>query len=476
MILTGPASTPASTATREKRFGYEAAATKSGKRIRRKVELQGEDRVLSGRGRQQVISDSRDLRRNFAVAGWAMRLHCAMVAQFSFQARTDDEQLNEQLETLMRRQSRAMHCDAAGRHSLGRLIQLAEMGRLENGDAFVFLYEDGKIAVVEGDRIGLPDENKPDSLDEDRDSSGIRVDAMGRIESMLIGHRDGRGRLVFDRRWTEIDRVVQHGFFDRPGQLRGVSPLAAAMNNFQDIREAQIYALARAKLEQMLGLKVTRAAADPLDGVGPEVGEDGEAAAVQGGYRFDFSGGPLVMDLEPGDDAAFLTAQSPHANFRDYLHSMLMASLKALDIDFSLYDSAHTNYSGARMAREVARLMARPRRADVVDLLTRITDHWLELWARTGELQLPAGLEPADLRYAWLPAEIGHIDPLKEVRAQALAVEAGLASRQQFARESGRDWHEQATELASEQRVLEAAGLIVSVAADATQPEEENDA
>jgi capsid protein len=439
-------------------MSYDAAAKSSKRRNLRKVDLGGEDKVLAKKLRDRVVSSTKDLRRNMAVAAWAMRQHCTHVAQHSFQARTSDPEFNRQLERLVKRQSLPENCDAAKRHSLDRLIWLAEMGRVEDGDSFVILLDDGSLQLIEGNRIGKPDIDAPDDLDEEREATGIRIDAVGRAEAYLIGHRGKSSKLIFDQRWTQTDRVLQHGFFDRPGQVRGISPLASALNAFADINEAAVYALARAKFEQIIGLKIKRAAVDELDAAQAAPGSEGEDAGPKP-YKFDLSGGPAVLDLDQGDDAEFLNTGSPHSNFREYLNAMLMAALKALDLDFCFYDSRHTNYSGRMGAWTLYQKTSARFQADVQYLLRRITIFWIERWVAAGELKLPADTEPGDVAFDWIPAGMGFLDLLKETRGHAAAVAAGINSRQRIARAKGEDWFEICDELAAEAKYLAERGL-----------------
>jgi capsid protein len=276
----------------------------------------------------------------------------------------------------------------------------------------------------------------------------------------MIGERGSLG-LTYQRT-VRAGNVLAHGWYDRVDQVRGISPLAAAINPFQDIMEASEYALARMKLSQLFGLKIPRRGDEPLDGIEAD-GEGDDAPAEVEPYQFDFKGGPQLLDLEEGDDANFLESQQPAGEFQSFMAMMIQASLKSLDLDMSFFDSSHTNYSGARQALLSYQKSARVRQAEVRDLLRRITAWRLSLFVADGDLVLPTGMTLADLKWEWLPSGWGWIDPLKEAKAHIAEVEAGLTSRTRIARERGVDWLDIADELQAEQAAAADRGLALSM-------------
>jgi lambda family phage portal protein len=431
-------------------FAYEAAETTSRRRAI-KVDARPEDAILDPKKRSKVISGARDLKRNLAIAAWAIRTHCAHVAQHSFQARTGIDALDDAIEARMAEWSRAENCDAAGRHPLYRLTYLTEMGRVNDGDAFLVMLSDGKLQAIESDRIvtpaQLPQGIKPESM-----VQGVQIDQAGRVLRYAVNRRTAKGKFTFDQ-MIDAGSVIQHGYFDRVDQVRGISPLAAAINSFLDLSEATEYALAKAKISQYLGVKIKRAAADALDA---------GKATEQAQGPINFGKGPVVFDLQNGDDAEFMTADSPGENFQQFMKYVTMTALKALDIDYSFFDSAHTNYSGARQALLLYHRSARIRQREVRDVLDRITRWKLAQWIKAGEIKLPTDLDEATLRWEWIPAGLGWIDPLKEIKANAAALDAALDSRQRIARERGEDWFEIVDQLASEQDYARRKGIVLS--------------
>ncbi len=430
-------------------FGYDAVKP-SPIRKTRKVVLMGEDAVLKGKERRQALSNTRELKRNFAVAAWAIRTHCADVAQHSFQSRMNDPEIDGVIEALVADWSRPINFDAAGRHSLAQSIRLAEMASITDGAVYFNDLGDGRYQMIEDDRIAKPKEGGP-KLEDDQHVDGVIIDEMGRATGYIVCKRtksDGREFLAE----LDADQVLAHAYYDRPDQVRGVSPMLAALNAFQDIAESAEYALAKAKVSTFFGVKVQRGAD----------WEPPENAATQ---KIKLGDGPQFFEVAHDEDAEFMHSDQPGPAFREYLNSMLMMALKALDLDFCFYDSSHTNYSGARQAWLVYERTAAFRQAQVRDLLNEMTRRRLQLAVDSKEITLPSGIDFEQLRWDWIPRGRSWIDPLKEVRAQAAAIAGGFKSRTMVCREVGSDFREVADQLAEEADYLNQKGLDTANAA-----------
>src|SRR5206468_764258 len=119
--------------------------------------------------------------------------------------------------------------------------------------------------------------------------------------------------------------LLQHGYFERD-QLRGVSPIAAAINSFTDLYECREYALNKAKLSQILGVKTKFA------GLQDEA-ETTDSAGNPIATTIDFeNGGVQQIDLGPDDSVDFMQTTTPSTEFQAFLLQGTQVALKALDI------------------------------------------------------------------------------------------------------------------------------------------------
>ena len=438
-----------------RRFGYDATDTSKQRRRAPSSALTSEDRALTAKKRKMLTGASRDLSRNFSIAAWAIRKHLDFVSSFKFQSRTGDDGLDREVERLMDWWSRPENCDAAGRHGLGRLIRLAEERRTVDGDVFLVKLTGqrvrGKLQAIEGDRVVNPGSDSL-SMPDTAWTHGVRTNQAGRAISYAVHKRGDGGKGLELDRVIAARNVIHHGHYDRFDQVRGVSPLAPAINAFRDVYEAADYALAKAKVSQLFGLVFYR---DALDSPGTLDTSDENDISV------DFGSGPLMLDLEPGARAEFIESKNPAQEFQTFTQLMISVALKSLDIPFSFFDESFTNFYGSRGALLHYQKSCEPKRAEVKDVLRRLTAWRLALWIEDGVLQLPAGRSLADMRWEWIPAGLAWWDPAKEIRGDVEAINAGLRTRSEIRAEKyGDDWIDVVDQLAREREALEERGLL----------------
>ena len=215
--------------SRTPRLGYDAIEEKQRRRSVAAT-TSGEDHLLAPSQRRKLTASARDIRRNFAIAAWMVRKHLDFVSQFEFHARTDDEAFNDDLESLMQWWFRPANCDAAGRHPFPKLVRLAEAGRTVDGDCGLLTLADGTLQGIEGDRIRNPSGLAFRDTPAARWVHGVKVNDSGRALAYAVHRRVRRGTAFELERDVPASRLFLHGHYDRFDQVRGVSPIAAALN------------------------------------------------------------------------------------------------------------------------------------------------------------------------------------------------------------------------------------------------------
>lgn len=451
------------------RFGYDAILPKGRRRAPTGV-LQSEDQELRPEERRRLVSGARDTYRNFTILQWAVRKHLDYVTSFTFQARTKSEEKNRQLESLMKEWSKKGQCDIAGRHSLPSMLRLMEARRVLDGDIFLLRLDGGFLQPIEGDRIRTPYGGLPLDVAANpfRVIHGVQIDDFGRPLAYALNNRGQTSDIhpsgtimTFDRMLPAIN-CYQHAHYERFDQVRGISPLAAALNTCQDLYEGIDYALARMKVSQLFGMIFTTASSSEGEELGKTEGDREE------GYKVDFGKGIFGMQLKPGDDAKFLETSTPATEFQAFVTTCISIAIKALDIPFSFFSENFTNYSGARQALLQYEQSAQVKRALVLDLLNWITAWRFMLWIDDGELDI----DPADLAWEWVATGLPWIDPKNEIDANVTAIGNVLTSRTRVLKEQGVDFKDVVAEQAAERKLLIAAGLNPDVMMGAPKPPE----
>jgi len=446
-------------------FGYDAAEDKKQRQTPR-FRLMTEDKQLPPEKRKRLVATSRDVVRNWTIAGWMIRKHLDYCSTFSFQARTPDEAVNQRLEELVAWWSRKRNFDVAGRHGRARYVRMAEARRTLDGDFFTLKMKNGRVQAIEGDRFRTPT-SLPKGVEPDDVVHGVIVDKAGGARGYCLHNRGKWGDgFDFDRVLT-ARHVLGHGYYDRFDQVRGVSLVAPGINVLQDTYEGLGYAAVKAKLAQMFGV-VFKQSEEQEESLGEvTITTDNDGLPKKAETEIKFGGAPVQLDLNPDEDVTILESSHPQQQFQEFLRLLIMVGLKAVDIPYCFFDEGHTNYAGNRQAWLLYDQSAENKRDDNRELLNALLAWRVGLWIIDGVLELPKGMSIADVRWEWIARAIPWIDPLKEIMADIRALEARLTSRQRICKRNGVDFFEIADELALEEEYLQGVGLSESESSSA---------
>lgn len=455
-------------------FGYDAIE-ETGKRKAPTGILRSEDNELLPSQRKQMVGGSRDIYRNFAIAGWMVRKHLDYVSSFSLQVKSENNDLANAIERDLNHWGEAGNCEMTCRHSLRRFIRLAELRRTVDGDVGILRLKNGRLQAIEGDRIRTPEGGWPDfpsfEIPIAQARHGVLTDQYGRPTKYSICRRatgsdwlPTSGGFQFER-FVDANHLFLHAYFDRFDQSRGISPIAAGLNSLRDVYEGFNYALAKMKVSQLFGMVFTTTGEEPL-GNHSETDDSTDSAPK---YNVDFGKGPVKLELEPGEDAKFLSVDTPGISTQEFLNLVIGVALKSLDIPFSFYNESFTNYSGARQAWIQYDQSAEEKRADVRALLDWITAWKIQMWILEGRYP---GADLSQFSFNWIPKGVPWIDPMKEIQAVLLAVDGGLMSLQDAAKVVGKDWFQIMDARAVE--IAYAAKLNVPLGAAAKIPQQQD--
>lgn len=429
-----------------RRFGYDAAVD-SGKRRPSSGATKHEDKELFPSARHKLVGGARDLARNFAIAKWAVGKHVDFVTKFRFFSRTGDKALDNNIESILAEDAKRQNNHVAGRHRLSRFMRIQEFRKTLDGDVGILRVrsqQGGRLQIIEGDRIRDPYSDFTGSPTQSRTTrwlNGVLVDDLqgGKDLAYAIFNRGIDGAGFRFERTIPANHMFLNGYFEREDQVRGISPIASAINSFRDVYEGIDYALAKAKVAQLFALVFFRQAEESLgnENLNEDADGDGEADS----YEVNFGKGPIKLDLDPGDDAKFLESQQPSNQFQDFMKVVIMIALKSLDIPYSFFDEKHTNFFGSRGAWLHYEESAESKREDNIELLDWITRWRLKLAILDGRLELPRGWAVKDLLWEYVPKGMPWWDPQKEIAGDLMAIGAALDTPQRIIKARGTgDW------------------------------------
>lgn len=447
-------------------FGYDATENR-GRRRPNRTDLRSEDRTLRPSARRRLVATTRDIRRNYSVAAWAIRVHLDYTSKLTFQPTTGIPELDKRMKELMKWWSKPENCDYSGRHNRHKIARLLEAHRTVDGDVFLGMMQDGTLKIIEGDRVRNRS-GVSDLAEGEKWHQGVKVDRRGRPVAFSVHGRTAGGGFRYERD-VPAQYTAHHGYFDRSDQYRGISPISSALNMFADTYESWEYALAKMKINQIFGLTFSTGGDEsplPYQNTGAIAGTTGGADAdaseeepTSNDPQFNFNGGPQVVNLDPGEAVNILESKNPSTEFQAYMRETIMAALKSLDIPYSFYAENFTNYSGARQALLQYSDSATTKREDNISLWDRVVLWRMSLWVKSGDLILPRGMMPSDLSWDWRGVVMPWIDPQKEVNAAIADVGATFRSRRQVVASRGGDWDETVAQIREENETLLGLGI-----------------
>lgn len=401
-----------------------------------------EDKELRPHDRQAIISQGRDLLRNFALAGFMVRKHLQYVASFAFEAtcraepgaseerKREIDAFNELFEEKIRVWQQRRNCDLAQRHCFSELLELIETHRVFDGDVGVLKVGGGRIQIIEGDRIRNPVDpawQNTTMLWPDYEwVHGVKVGRTGRAFRYAINRRLPEGGFEFERE-VPAENLFLTGYYTRIDQIRGVAKLAPVIEIFAHLHEGIGYALAKAKLGQLLGIFSTHKEDDFEDG---DKNASGMSTVNEITEALIDKFGPEIAHIaaKTGDTVEMVNANTPSNEFQAFCVMVIRLIFAALDIPYSFFDGDAANYYGQKGELDNYVDSCKLKQTDLIELLDELTEWLVREWVADGELELPEGMTLEDVRFEWTGAGLPWWRLIDDAKGYLSAFLCGLAS------------------------------------------------
>jgi lambda family phage portal protein len=251
------------------------------------------------------------------------------------------------------------------------------------------------------------------------------------------------------------------------GQIRGLPHVAPAMVRLFLLDQYDDAELERKKTAAMFAGFITKTAPEEALLGEIEAADDGSATA---------SLEPGTMQvLLPGEDVKFSSPADVGGGYEAFQYRTLLGVSASLGLPYHLVtgDVRQANYSSLR-----AELVEFRRRIEQLQhgvmayqLCRPVWSRWLDAAVLAGALELPQyARAPGRYRAVqWIPPRWDWVDPLKDIQAQVLAIEAGLVSRRKAVEATGYDIEEIDRENATDAARAAALGLTYRTSPGETQ-------
>jgi lambda family phage portal protein len=303
-------------------------------------------------------------------------------------------------------------------------------------------------------------------LDFDDDSKGIRQgierSAWGRAMAYHVykGHPEDAANMRGQRDTKRVpaDRMFHAALRDRLAQLRGVSAFASVITRLEDIKDYEESERVAAKVAAMLTGFVKRTHPDGYDPAGMETDENGNLKPRD----LRMQPGLIVDSLAVGEEIGLIDSKRPNPHLVTFRDGQLRAFAAGIQASYS---SVSRDYNGTYSAQRQELVEQWVNYAVLTDLFTSSfvrppVEHFIEAADLSGVARIPRDIKPGthnDVLYV-APA-MPWIDPLKEITAWVLAVQAGFASEYEVLRRRGVNPHDLLEQVTAWRKKAGEAGL-----------------
>lgn len=258
-------------------------------------------------------------------------------------------------------------------------------------------------------------------------------------------------RLTGSLKRVPTEQILHLKLVDRIRQARGVSQFAAVIRRLSDIKQYED----DERIAANVAARMTAYIKKTIPDLAPAETSDEPR-------RFELAPGMIFDDLRPGEDVGLIDTKRPNPNIEEFRKGQLRAAAAGLGTSYS---SLARDYNGTYSAQRQELV----EQQGAYDLLSALFVGQLArpVWQRfvatavmAGTVKLPSDLDPLSLSAAsYRSPALLWIDPLKEVQANAEAVNNRFASPQQIIRSRGGNPDDVLRQIADWHRQIDALGI-----------------
>lgn len=402
--------------------------------------------------RDEVKARARDLERNSdimnSVAGAFKRN--VVGGGFSIQAKTEETDLNKQLERAWKRWCKKQNCDVTGTQSLNQIIRMAvERKKIDGGILFVKRYtKDGfvpfKLQMIEVDELDNAQMNPKQAGN--KVVGGIEYNAWNRPVGYFIRQYDIDGFGLRDAVYVEAKDVIFYFTKKRPTQLREMSDMAATIPRIRDINEFMMAVSVKERIEACLSIFIKRSI--PTTGVGRTNAQQTDRVSYDGKL---LSPG-MIKELNVGDEIQVVNPAGQGADATSFtkLQQRLIGAGQGISYEATSRDMSEATYSSARQGMIEDDLTYGEEKELLLEVLDEIYETFVISAVLCGAVSIPNFWADKEryLSHDWTQEPKPWIDPYKESNANKIALQTGQKTYKQIAAENGRDWRDQLDDMA----------------------------
>lgn len=378
---------------------------------------------------------------------------------------SEDEFINDQIEDIWEEWCRARNCDVTGQQSFQELQAMA-MRRLcvDGGIIFIKVYTDigpvpFQLQSREVDELDTSMNSLPGLVKNNRVYGGIEYDEYNKPVAYYLKKYTPDGYWTGQSERIEAQRVIFLWKKYRPSQLREISPLAKTLPRVRDINEFVEAVSVKERILACLSVFIKKQAPG---GVGR--GLAGGKTDNQSGYQQKTISPGMIQELLPGEDIAAVNPSGQASSAKDFITTQqrLAGSGQGLSYEAVSRDMSQVNYSSARQGLlEDQRTFAMWQQFLIEHFCREVYTEFVISAVLSGQLQIKDFWQDKRryLKHVWIPPGWSWIDPLKEVTANAKALDTGQDTLANICAQRGSDWREMLQQRAQEIKLAKDLGI-----------------
>lgn len=339
----------------------------------------------------------------------------------------------------------ALRPEVTWEHDMSQCQRLLGRSWIRDGEAFVQELMGPVPLLQHGSRVPYSQELMEADMvpmhydDGDRIRQGIERNAWGRkVRYFVLKKHPGEALALTPDAVKPIpaERMLHLAMRTRLHQLRGVTRFASVITRIEDLKDYEESERIAAKVAARLCAYIKRQAGEGEGYVAP-TGADGVTPIDR---FFEMMPGMIIDGLVPGEDIGIIDSKRPNPNLITWRSGQLRALAAGVGASYS---SISRDYSGTYSSQ----------RQELVEQWVNyaaLTDQFCEMYLRrtvsgfvmaadlSGVIKTPADVKPGTAANCLFVApSMPWIDPLKEISAWVLAVQAGFASEYEVMRKRG---------------------------------------
>lgn len=433
-------------------IGYDAGShTKSNKNWR----VVNESAELTDRfDRDTVRARARDMERNSDMANSIISAYKRNVIGkgYVLQARTEDEELNKQLEELWKEWCKKKNCDVTETQSLSAMLRMAEQRKRVDGGIILkkcYVQSDFlpfKLQALEVDELDHTIMTPKDK--KNKVVGGIEYNEYNKAIGYWIRQYDIDGYTIKDPVYVDAKEIIFMYTKKRPSQIREMSDMAQTLTRIRDTNEFMVAVSLKQRIEACLAIFIRKAL--PTAGLGRGVQESkaGRKANYEG---LSITPG-MIKELNDGDEIQTVNPSGQATDAEGYITTQqkLMAAGQGLSYETASRDMSHSTYSSARQGSIEDEQTFIEDKELIEELLDEIYETFVISCVLKGLIKVRNFWDNKKkyFKHEWVQQPKRWIEPAKETNAQKTALQSGQKTFQQIAAENGKDWRDQIDEMA----------------------------